>query len=252
MPSRRAAALGIAAVLLVAVVVLAVTGAGKRTDLVLTTGVPPIYPVAPVGPGKTVCQKPLGITDGFDRVRVHVGTFGKPGPPLAVSVLDHRTGAELGRGVQPPGWVDNGTPRNVDVGKVSPGGQVDVCVRNEGRIDTYFFGDFYHGKFGKGPLGVTPTNSTNSADIEGTMIEGDLAVTLLSQKKRSALARIPSILRHAATFKPAFMDAWVYALLGLLILIGAPVALWAALASAGRSSEGTEPRDPSIPSTRRQ
>jgi hypothetical protein len=251
MPSRRAAALAIAAVMLVVVFVLAVTGAGKRTDIVLTTAVTPIYPVAPVGPGNTVCQRPFGITDSFDRVLLHVGTFGKPGPPLAVSVLNHETGAELGRGLQQPGWVDNGTPRNIGVGKVKPGGQVDVCVRNEGRVDTYFYGDFYHGQFGKGPLGVTPTNSTSSADIDGTMIEGDLGVTLLSSKEHSALSWIPSILRHAATFKPAFMNAWVYALLGLLILIGAPVALWAALASASRASEGTEHRDPSLPSTRR-
>jgi hypothetical protein len=233
MPSRRAAAIAIAAVLLVAVLVLVVTGAGKRTDQVLTTGVIPTYPVAPVGPGMTVCQKPLGITDSFDRVRLHVGTFGKPGPPLVVSVLNHDTGAEVGRGVQKPGWVDNGTPRLVDVGKVKPGGEVDVCTRNEGRVNTYFFGDFYHG-VGKGHLGVTPTNSTSSADVDGTPVEGDLAVTLLSKKEHSALSWIPSILRHAATFKPDFMSPWVYALLGLLILIGAPVALWAALNAASR------------------
>jgi hypothetical protein len=250
MPSRRAAALAIAAVMLVVVLLLAITGAGKRTGLVLTTAVTPAYPVAPVGPGATVCQKPLGITDSFDRVLLHVGTFGKPGPPLAVSVLDHQTGAEVGRGLQRPGWVDNGTPRIVEVGNVKPGGQVDVCVRNQGPVDAYFFGDFYHG-LDKGRLGVTPTNSTSSADVNGTMIEGDLAVTLLSSKEHSALSWIPSILRHAATFKPGFVGAWLYWVLGVLILVGAPVALWAALASAGRATEGTEARDPSLPSTRR-
>jgi hypothetical protein len=254
MPSRRAAvasAIGMAVMVLAGVLALAVTGAGKRTDLVFDTAVNAIYPVAPVKPGSTLCQYPFGATDTFDRVRFSAGTFGRPGPPLAVSVLDHFTGAELGRGEQPAGWVDNGTPRTVDVGSVKPGIQVDVCVRNEGRVTTYIYGDYYHGEFGKGPLGVTPTNSTNSAYVDGTMIEADTAMSLLSSKEHSALSWIPSILRHAATFKATFVGAWLYWVLGVLILVGAPLALWAALASASRGAGEPGPQDPSLPSTRR-
>ena len=255
MPSRRtaiASAIAMAAMVLAVVLVLVVTGAGKRTDLVFDTAVNGIYPVAPVKPGSTLCQYPFGATDSFDRVRFSAGTLGRPGPRLAVHVRDHFTGAERGQGLQPAGWVDDGTPRTIDVGRVKPGGQVDVCVRNEGRVTTYLYGDFYHGEFGKGPLGVTPTNSTNSAYVDGTMVEGDVAMSLLRSDERSALARIPSTLRHAAAFKPPFVAAWLYWVLGALILFGAPVALWRALASASRSTEeGTEGSDPSLPSNRR-
>ena len=157
MPSRRAAAIGISAMLLAGLLVLAVTGAGKRTDLVQSDAVNPIYPVAPVAPGSIVCQKPFGLTETLDRVRFNAGTFGRPGPPLVVSVTSEQSGAELGWGRQPRGWVDNGTPRISDVGDVKPGEQVDVCIRNEGRTPAYLYGDFYHGRFSKGPLGVTPS-----------------------------------------------------------------------------------------------
>jgi hypothetical protein len=237
MPSRRAGlapAIAIAVMVLAGVLALAITGARKRTDLVFDTAVNAIYPVAPVKAGSTLCQYPFGATDTFDRVRFAAGTFGKPGPQLVVSVLDHFTGAELARGEQPAGWVDKGDPRTVDVGTVKPGTQVDVCIHNRGRVTTYIYGDYYHGEFGKGPLGVTPTNSTNSAYVDGTMIEADTAMSLLSSEKRSALSRIPSILRHAATFKPPFVEPWLFWVLGGLILFGAPVALWAALVSSTR------------------
>jgi hypothetical protein len=239
MPSRRALAAGIASVLLLAVATLVVTGAGNRTHLVLTTAVYPVYPVAPVAPGSTVCQKPLGLTERIDSVRFNAGTFGKPGPTLLVSVEDQSTGAELGWGRVAPGWVDNGTPRNVQVGPVQPGGLVAVCVHNDGPVTTYLYGDYYHGQFVKGPLGVTPTNSTNAADVDGVMLEGDVALSLYSAKEHSTLSWIPAIFRHAGTFKPPFVGAWTFWLLALLLLIGAPIALWAALVSATRGSDET-------------
>src|SRR5204863_8327077 len=210
MPSRRAAAIGISATLIAGLLVLAVTGAGKRTDLVQSDAVNPIYPVAPVAPGGVVCQKPFGLTETLDRVRFNAGTFGRPGPPLVVSVTSEQSGAELGWGRQPPGWVDNGTPRIIDVGAVTPGEQVDVCIRNEGRTPAYLYGDCYHGRFLKGPLGVTPTNSTSSAYVDGVMVEGDVAMSLYGPDEHSALARIPSIIRHAATFKMPFVGPWLF------------------------------------------
>jgi hypothetical protein len=119
-----------------------------------------------------------------------------------------------------------------------------VCVHNEGRTPTYLYGDFYHGKGVKGPLGVTPTNSTSAADADGAPLEGDIALSLYSAHKHTALSWIPAILRHAASFKLPFVGAWTFWLLGLLLLLGAPAALWAALRAAGRET------DASLPSSR--
>ena len=247
MRSRRRLGAGIAIAVIVLVVVVAelVYAAGTSTDLVASTAVNPVVPVAPVKPGATACQRPFGITETFDRARFNAGTFGKPGPPLFVSVTDQDSGAELASGEQRAGWVDDGTPRDVEVGPVKPGPLVSVCIRNEGRVTTYLYGDYYHGAFGKGPLGVTPTDSTTVADVDGVPLEGDLAMWLLSSKEHTRLAWIPAMFRHAAAFKPPFVGAWTFWLLAGLLLLGAPLALWAALRSATRSD------DPSLPSSRR-
>jgi hypothetical protein len=243
MPSRRAA-IAIAALVLAVLVGEVVFAAGKKTDVVQSTWVNPVSPVAPVKPGATVCQQPLGVSETFDRVRFNAGTFGKPGPPLYVSVTDQDSRAELASGAVRPGWVDNGTRQDVDVGPVKPGPSVSVCIRNGGHVTLYVYGDYYHGAFGKGPLGVTPTNSTSAAYIDGVPLEGDLALWLHSTKEHSRLSWIPAMFRHAAAFKPPFVGGWTFWLLALLLIVGAPLALWAALRSAIRSE------DASLPSSR--
>jgi hypothetical protein len=245
MPSRRATAIAVGSVVVVVLVVLAITGAGKQTDLVQTTAVNPVYPVAPIKPGSSLCQGPLGVADSFDRVRLNAGTFGRPGPPLVVSVVDQDTGAELAWARQKPGWVDNGTPRMLNVGEVAAGPRVAVCVRNEGRTQTYLYGDFYVGKGVRGPLGVTPTNSTSTANVDGQQLEGDIALSLFAEHRHTALSWIPAIFRHAAAFKPPFVGPWTFWVLALLLVLGAPLALWAALRSATQNAE-----DPSLPSSR--
>jgi hypothetical protein len=242
--TRRRAAIAMAVIVLAVVAGELVFAAGKKSDLVASTWVNPVVPVAPVKPGATVCQQPFGVSETFDRVRFNAGTFGRPGPPLFVSVSDRGSGVELASGAVRPGWVDNGKVQDVDVGSVKPGPEVSVCIRNGGHVTTYFYGDYYHGAFGKGPLGVTPTNSTSVAYIDSVPLEGDLAVWLHSTKEHSRLSWIPAMFRHAAAFKPPFVGAWTFWLLTLLLIVGAPLAMWSALKSAVRSD------DPPLPSSR--
>jgi hypothetical protein len=241
MRSRRGAAVGIAVAVVLGVGGALAGAAGSRTEEVLTVGVLPVYPLAPLVPGATACQAPLGITESFDRVHFNVGTFGRPGPPLVVSVVDQGSKRELGWGRVAPGWVDNGTAQDVNVGAVEPGRQVAVCVRNEGSVRAYVYGDYYNGKFGTGPAGVTPTNSTNSASVDDIPITGDISIKLLSSGPRSLLARVPALFRHAAVFRPALVGAWTFWLLGLLILVAAPVALWRAAVSATMENADADP-----------
>jgi hypothetical protein len=250
MPDRRTAAVGIAVALLLGVGGLLVTGAAKQSDEVLTTAVNPIYPVAPIKPGSVACQSPFGITEPFDRVHFNIGTFGNRGPSLVVNVQNAATGGQLGQGRVLPGWVDNGTAQDVRVGTVNPGILATVCVRNEGPRWAYLYGDYYHGRFFKGPLGVTPTNSTNVATVAGAIIEGDISMTLLSSASRPLLSRIGAIVRHAATFKATFVHAWTFWMLAAILLIGAPLALWRALASATRTDDDAGASGPALPSSR--
>jgi hypothetical protein len=240
MPSRRAALAGIAVVLALVVGVEAVKAGGTSTEEVLSVGVQPVYPVAPIVPGATACQRPLGVTESFDRVRFNVGTFGKPGPALLVSVVDQDSKQTLGWGRVVPGWVDNGTAKDVKVGTIRPGHLVAVCVRNEGSVRAYVYGDFYNGRFGTGPLGVTPTNTTNSADVDDVPMAGDESIALLRTNPPSLLARVPALFRHAAAFRPPFVGAWTFWLLAALALVGAPFALWAAVTRVADAEQPAE------------
>jgi hypothetical protein len=242
MRSRRTATIALAVALLLGVGGVLVAAASKSTDQVVSVGVLPVYPVAPIVEGATTCQRPIGVTESFDHVRFNVGTFGRNGPPLSVRVVDERSGDELGRGRVQPGWVDDGTAQNVDVGTVDGGHRVAVCVRNEGPVRAYVYGNYYNGRFGTGPLGVTPSNTANFATVDGEAITGDLSLALLRSSPRSLLARVPAIFEHASAFAPAILGPWTFWLLAALILVGAPVSLWMALARAAAVERSQDDR----------
>jgi hypothetical protein len=242
MRSRRTALVALVALLVLGVAGVLISAASKSSDEVQSVGVLPVYPVAPIGLGATACQEPFGITESFDRVRFNVGTFGHAGPPLSVIVRDEDSDEELGHGQVQAGWVDNGTAQVVDVGSISTGHRVSVCVRNEGRVRAYVYGDYYNGAYGTGPLGVTPTNSTNFATVDDHELTGDISLALLRSSPRSLLARVPALFSHAGTFKPPVVGAWTFWLLAVLILVGAPLGLWAALSRAGDAERAPEAR----------
>lgn len=219
-----------------------VAAASKSSEQVASVGVLPVYPVAPIVQGATACQRPIGITESFDRVRFNVGTFGRSGPPLLVRVLDQESEEELGSGQVRPDWVDDGSAQDVNVGTVPSGHRVAVCITNQGPVRAYVYGDYYNGAYGTGPLGVTPTNTTNSADIDHVGLLGDMSLALLSSSSRSLLERVPAIFEHSAAFRPPIAGTWITWLLAALILVGAPIALWAALVRAGRMGRSEDER----------
>ena len=63
---------------------------------------------------------------------------------------------------------------------------------------------------------------------------------VLEGESRSLLSLVPSMAERAALWRPGFVDAWTYAVLGLLVLLGVPVALALALRSA--ASQEPPPR----------
>src|SRR3954470_8772150 len=108
MRSRRGATIGLVAMLVVGLLALAIGGLTSRSDVVATVGVLPVYPVAPLAGGEEACESPVALADPVDRVRFHIGTFGKPGPPLEFTVRNAGGAFTLGHGSYPGGWVDDG------------------------------------------------------------------------------------------------------------------------------------------------
>jgi hypothetical protein len=249
MPSRRATKIGFAAALAIGLCVLIAGAITTKSRLVNTVGVEPVYPVAPLRTGQEACQGPIGLADPVERLRFNVGTFGKPGPALSVTIRNRATGRVLGEGRVAAGWVDNGTAQDVPVGGVRAGQSVSACVRNLGRERAYLYGNYSMGRLGIGPIGVTPTSLTSSARLEGQEIPGDISLAFVSEHPRTLLSRLPSAFRHASVFRPAFVGAWTFWLLAALMLVAAPLALGRALSNATHD-EDPEP-DParSLPSS---
>jgi hypothetical protein len=239
---RKPVAIAFTAVLALGILAVVLAGLTNRSDRVQSLGVLPVSPVAPISAGQEVCQSSIALAEPLRRVRFNIGTQGKPGPALDVTVREPNTRAVLGRGAVKPGWIDNGTPQEVTTGEIPAERYVAVCIRNRGPVRAYVFGEVSHGQLGTGPVGVSPTVSTSSAEIDGQAIAGDLSMSFVSERPRSALSLVPAMFRRASVFRPEFVGPWTYWLLLVAVLVLAPLMLWRAVRTAiAAEPAGTEP-----------
>lgn len=228
---RRRALLGFAAALALGLAALLYAGLTRESHLVQTLGVAAVYPVAPIKQGQQACQNDIGLGAPLERVQFNVGTFGKPGPPLDVTVRT-RSGARLGRiGRVAGGWRDDGSAQEVSVGRVSQDQIVSVCIRNRGRVRAYVYGDTFSGSIRDAVVGVRPTVTPSYATVEGFRVKDDLSMNFVSSEARSLLARVPDMFQRASRFRPRFVGAWTYWILLIGGLLLAPLLLWRAFAS---------------------
>ena len=223
---RKGALIGLGATLaagLVLIVVLAVT---RESGLVYSIGSGPAAPSAPLAAGHEACQGPLSPpAQAFDRVVVSLGTYGKPGQPVEVSVRDAASHRVLSTGKLAGGYpdIEKAPEQSIPVTRITPRSAIDVCVRNAGtgKVAVY------------GTTGLA--HRTSTAIVDGKPQPSiDLAVRLERGPKRSLLARLPDAFGHAATFKPSWVGAWTFWVLAALVLLAVPLLLARALSGALR------------------
>jgi hypothetical protein len=142
--TTRRARVAFAGVVLVAVAILALIGAGDERSTVQTTGVITIVPVATIGPGSQACQRPIVTTAAIDAVGFNVAAD-PPRPALAVTVRDTVAHALLARGLVPANF-DPTHAVTADLDRPVPGDHsVSLCVTNRGhRTAAVIFGDNGH------------------------------------------------------------------------------------------------------------
>src|SRR4051812_46360528 len=104
---RRTPLLAFAATLAVGAVLFLALALARGSTLAYTLGVPASAIAVKLEPGKSFCQEPIEAQSArrFDRVQVSLGTYRRPGPPLAVTVRD-RSSAPLAHGTLAPGYPD--------------------------------------------------------------------------------------------------------------------------------------------------
>ena len=220
MPRRAIALLlGVCALGLAA---LALVAARDERELAFTHNVRPTHAVAEVAPGGEACQRGVEAGAAFTEVEPLLGTHLRPGPPLAVAVREHGTARVLARGRLPAGARDNQLTRIRVSPEVEGGRLIDVCFGNRGSYEVVFFG---------GPTEEAPGHASVGPQ-PGT---GDMRLVYFRSEPRSALSLVPDMFRRSALFRPEPVGAWTFWVLLVLVALGVPLLLAAAVRAAART-----------------
>jgi hypothetical protein len=222
----RRGATAAAAVLAAGVLLFVVLLVAKRTDQAFTLGASKAGVVVQLIPRQEACEGPFDVPPGgaFDSVRVFVGTYAKPGPPMRVTLKDGR-----GRVVARPtvrGYADERT-LEVPFGRSFSGRGYTVCFRNQGDSTVAMTGN-----------GGAAVPASQLRIDGGEDIVADLSLSF-GRPSRSVLSSVPDVLDHARLFRSPRLSGAVYGLLLVLLLAGAGWGLVAAV----RSAEGPEDGD---------
>ena len=218
------AALAVAAVFVLAAAVV-VTRNGTR--LAGTNGVPNLQWAVDLKPGQTACQTTVLLSKGSAGARVFVGTFGRLGPRLLVTVAKP-SGEILRRGTLSPGYAD-ARWQVVPFSPIETSSRGDtLCISSAGgRIAL---------------AGVRDPNVDNRSLllVSGKQQPADLSLQLVRSGRQSLLGLVPTIFHRAALFRPGWVGPWTYYLLFVLLLltVGAAVAALIALGQGKISLRG--------------
>jgi hypothetical protein len=220
----RSARLVIGGLTAAAILVLAVVAVAQRTSLAFTLGVARAAAVARLGPGERACQEPIDVPSGaaFDRVALAVGTYGRPGPPLRLTVRAASGGGVLASGAIAGGYPD--VPRRpvarVRLDRtVRASRRISVCVENRGPGPVGVYGD------------ADLAARTSTAVKDGRPLRRDLSL-VFERAPRSVASEVPAMLDRAALFRIPGLGAWAYVALGVLLALGGPLLLIRAVRAA--------------------
>lgn len=213
---RRPAALflGIAAAALVALTALA---AADERELAYTLGVGPADTVSNIWPGEEVCQRPLTAEDDFGAVRLQVSARQRAELAVTAVPLDDGRPLASARGSFPGGRSD----LTLDFDEtVSQDTRFALCIRNVGSGVFAVYG------------GRSNARDGTAVYENGSLEQSDLTLVFLRDQPRSALSLVPEMFERAALFRPGFIGAWTFWVLLVLVAVGVPALMAAALRSA--------------------
>jgi hypothetical protein len=216
------------AIILIGVVVWFAPFMARSRQPISSTGAsPPFSNVTPVQlrPSSLLCMTNVTI-DSDARIAQFTTIPGtRPAPALQVSADGpggYRSGA-----VNVPGGYTSPGPQTAPIRPPQHPVIGEVCIRNAGRATISF-------------VGTTEmrTRGREQAVVDGRRITPDVQLTLLARGNRTFLEDVPAAVRHMAAFKGSFVSAGLLWILLLLVLLGVPVLVVAAVAGATDDSPG--------------
>ena len=226
---------------------LAVAATAHQQPTAFSVELPAAKLTTPLASGQGACQAPIRASSAFGGVRLWVWPGSRPSPPLMVQVRAYAGNAVLATGGTeavprgprtPPGDPVSLYPSPVSgtavlTRPVAAGQDVKVCVRNLGPGTTTF-------------MGSTANNLSGALSIAGKPAPVAMSLVFLRPRSRSLLSLLPTAFRRAALFRPTWVGAWTFWLLGFGLLLAFGLAAWAVVLACradGRDADrATSPR----------
>jgi hypothetical protein len=165
-----------------------------------------------VGPGRTACSPNVALDPRGSRARLQVGTFGRPGAPLRLTLqgAGYRSASTI-RG----GYTDGSTV----VASLRPPARatlVRACVENIGTRRVAMFAS------------ADRTRSRSVTSVEGRSTGKSAWLSFYEARRHSLLERAPATIERIGTFRPGIVGPWLLWPLAALVLLGIPGgAVWA-------------------------
>jgi hypothetical protein len=229
---RRWALLGAlagTAVLLAAAVAIGRPYLTKQRDFRASVPQPPsvvAIELVRMKPGQAVCLHDAVMDTHSERVLFQVETYAKPTVPLRFALTGDGYGATVS--VPASSYKDEGI---LNLPVPAPRGDILVraCVTNAGTRPVALFATT---AAEPGPVFAT---------LDGERVPTNPWLAFFEAKRTSIADRLPTIVSRMGIFRPPFIGGWLLWPLGLLFVLGIPVAVLIAYARALAEDEADEP-----------
>jgi hypothetical protein len=192
-------AVGLVAIVLILAVVL-----GQKTQRRSGTDLTPNGSfVASIAPHRQTCQGGELLPADTSAVRATIGTYGKPGPRLEVTLTGPQ-GQPLTSGELAPGWRQGVVELPLKHVSTASAG-VRLCLRN----------------LGPGPIAIAGAlpDPGESMDVEGRPVEGRLRYDYLRPGRESWLQLLPTIVYRWTLAKGGIIRHWGWAAVLVLMFL---------------------------------
>jgi hypothetical protein len=213
---RKAALAAYAVVLVLFAGLIAVPYLDARHDT--PAEVPSPEPLAPpaldlVPAGGRLCMSGVGMTQQAQEMRFRVGSYGKPGPSLVVTIQ--------GRGYSattrvPGGWPDNLMQR-IAVRRPSRDQLALVCIRNAGRTKIALY------------AASDTARSRVAVKVDGQRVGPTPGLAFYGSHETSIADNASVTAGRVAVFRGFLGHAWIVWTLAILFIVGTPVVIGVAL-----------------------
>jgi hypothetical protein len=166
-----------------------------------------------------LCAADVTIPSDARQLRFQVRTYGRPGPPLSVSLQAPGYGAEAEIAAGYPDLATLAAPiRPPATDRLG-----SVCIQQRGGDEIALTGTT-----------EARTLSRPRGSVNGEPVSADAYLAFYEDREASALARVPAIIDRATAFRPAFVGHWLLWPLLVLTVVGVPVGILLAVATAAR------------------